>query len=201
MSRLSLGYTRRECWDKTNILGKENKRVVYLSDWPHLPCSCCYEKHSSHQVFSGDYPQREESGSHSAKSHSIHQALKQPFLRPVGLHILGMPWWWEGGWRGGEEREIYTRNCFFFLIENPLSWKHGRNMPLVLMLTFLVTKEACCLQTGICKYKHCRQTAEAVLCEQPAARAAAAGNDAQRALECVALSFYSMCPFGFVIAS
>lgn len=113
MSRLSLGYTRRECWDKTNILGKENKRVVYLSDWPHLPCSCCYEKHSSHQVFSGDYPQREESGSHSAKSHSIHQALKQPFLRPVGLHILGMPWWWEGGWRGGEEREIYTRNCFF----------------------------------------------------------------------------------------
>lgn len=96
--------------------------------------------------------------------------------------------------------DLYKK-LFFFLIENPLSWKHGRNMPLVLMLTFLVTKEACCLQTGICKYKHCRQTAEAVLCEQPAARAAAAGNDAQRALERVALSFYSMCPFGFVIAS
>lgn len=104
---------------------------------------------------------------------------------------------------GGEERKgrFIQEIVFFFLIENPLSWKHGRNMPLVLMRTFLVTKEACCLQTGICKYKHCRQTAEAVLCEQPAARAAAAGNDAQRALECVALSFYSMCPFGFVIAS
>lgn len=56
-------------------------------------------------------------------------------------------------------------------------------MLLVLTLTFLITKEACCWQPGICKYKHYRQAAEAVLCEQPAARAAAAGNDACGALE------------------
>lgn len=77
----------------------------------------------------------------------------------------------------------------FFLIDNPSSWECiciyvGCNMPLVLMLTILITKEANCWQQGICKYKHYRQAAEAVLCEQPAARAAAAvGNDAQRALE------------------
>ena len=62
-------------------------------------------------------------------------------------------------------------------------------MPLVLMLTFLITKEACCLQPGTFKYKYYRQAAEAALCEQPAARAAAAGTDAQRALERVAPPF------------
>lgn len=62
-------------------------------------------------------------------------------------------------------------------------------MPLVLMFTFLITKEAGCLQPGSFIYRHYRRAAEAALCEQPAARAAAAGTDARRAFERVAQSF------------
>lgn len=97
MSRLHLDYKGREFWDKTSVLGKQNKRAIYLSDWDHLPHSWCYEKHSSHQVFSGDYSHGEESGSHDTKMSKHSSSIK-----PTLSETLGMPWWWERSWRGGE---------------------------------------------------------------------------------------------------
>lgn len=57
-------------------------------------------------------------------------------------------------------------------------------MPPMLILTFLIAKEAFCLQLETFKCKRYRQAAKAAQCAQPAARAAAAaGTDARRALD------------------
>lgn len=78
------------------------------------------------------------------ESQSIHQTSKQPSLSPVGMLFLGIPWWWEWGcrgWKGDLESEFINRKlCFLGSI--PI----GCNVPLALMLTFLITNSAACSQ-------------------------------------------------------
>jgi len=86
-----------------------------------LPCSCCYEKHSSHQVFSGDYPQGDESGSHGAKKSKHPSSIKTTLSEACWHAILGNPMMVRV--RLGRRRRRFRREITF-LIENPLSWKH-----------------------------------------------------------------------------
>lgn len=164
MSMLHLDYKGREFWDKTRVLGKQNKRVIYLSDWDHLLCSCCYEKHSSHQVFSWDYPQGEKSGSHGAKKSKHPSSIKTTLAEACWDAFLGNPLMVRVRLEGRRRR---CRKEITFFIENLLSWKHTYRMQYAISpnVYLFIIKEAWCLQPGIFKYKHYRQGAEAALCE------------------------------------
>lgn len=183
MSGLSLNYTGWELWDKTSIWGKQDRSHLSLRLAPFALLLLLWEAFFTPGFLRRLSTEREKWFPRCQKSQ-----------HPASINITHSEACWVtylGNSMMVKSRLERRRGRFIrqiFLIGSPFSWEGvcmyvGCNMLLVLTLTFLITKEACCWQPGICKYKHYRQAAEAVLCEQPAAKAAAAGNDAHGALE------------------